>query len=203
MNFMTCHQWYHDIQPNLDPIHWRMSTLPDREKFNCPFDWKLHFIHLQHIFNSVNADVMVPNMITSSNGSIFLVTGPLCGEGTGDRWIPLTVTWSFDVLFDLCQNKQSSKQPKHRWLEMLSSSSWHHCNETQKPFCISDRYKLIQALSILYICFKTRQNGRYWLPMNIHFQMFGLDIFSGTTIGYCERHKVVGKRPHSGSYWYP
>ena len=29
-------------------------------------------------------------MMTSSNGNIFCVTGPLCGEFTGDRWIPLT-----------------------------------------------------------------------------------------------------------------
>ena len=29
-------------------------------------------------------------MMTSSNGNIFCVTGPLCGEFTGHRWIPLT-----------------------------------------------------------------------------------------------------------------
>ena len=29
-------------------------------------------------------------MMTSSNGNIFYVTGPLCGEFTGHRWIPLT-----------------------------------------------------------------------------------------------------------------
>ena len=30
------------------------------------------------------------NMMTSSNGNIFHVTGPSCGEFTSDRWIPLT-----------------------------------------------------------------------------------------------------------------
>ena len=30
------------------------------------------------------------SMMTSSNGNIFRVTGTLCGEFTGDRWIPLT-----------------------------------------------------------------------------------------------------------------
>ena len=30
------------------------------------------------------------NMMTSSNGFIFRVADPLCGEFTGDRWIPLT-----------------------------------------------------------------------------------------------------------------
>ena len=29
-------------------------------------------------------------MMTSSNGNIFCVTGPMCAEFTGNRWIPLT-----------------------------------------------------------------------------------------------------------------
>ena len=32
--------------------------------------------------------IIVRNMMTSSNGNIFRVTGPLCGEFTGHRWIP-------------------------------------------------------------------------------------------------------------------
>ena len=50
-------------------------------------------------------------MMTSSNGNIFRITGHLCGEFTGHRWIPLTkVTRSFDVFFDLHLNKRLSKQ---------------------------------------------------------------------------------------------
>ena len=30
------------------------------------------------------------HMMTSSNGNIFRVAGPLCGEFTGHRWIPRT-----------------------------------------------------------------------------------------------------------------
>ena len=30
------------------------------------------------------------DMMTSSNGNIFRVTGPLCGEFTAHRWIPIT-----------------------------------------------------------------------------------------------------------------
>ena len=45
-------------------------------------------------------------MMTSSNGNIFRVTGPLCGEFTGHRWIALTKAsdvelWGF---FDLRLN---------------------------------------------------------------------------------------------------
>ena len=50
-------------------------------------------------------------IMTSSNGNIFCVTGPLCGEYTDHRWIPLKrpVTRSFDVFFDLRLNKRLSK----------------------------------------------------------------------------------------------
>ena len=34
--------------------------------------------------------LVVIHMMTSSNGSIFRVTGHLCGEFTGPRWIPHT-----------------------------------------------------------------------------------------------------------------
>ena len=68
-------------------------------------------------------------MMTSSNGNIFRVTGPLCGEFTGHRWNPRTrpVTRSFDVFFDLRLDKCFSEQPRRRWFE-TPSSSWRHCN---------------------------------------------------------------------------
>ena len=52
------------------------------------------------------------HMMTSQNENIFRVTGHLCGEFTGPRWIPRTkpVTQSFNVLFDLRLNKPLSKQ---------------------------------------------------------------------------------------------
>ena len=51
-------------------------------------------------------------MKTSSNENILCVTGPLCGEFTGPRWIPpqRSVTRSFDVFFDLHPNKRLNKQ---------------------------------------------------------------------------------------------
>ena len=53
-------------------------------------------------------------MMTSLDGNIFHITGPLCGEFTGHRWIPWQkpVTRSFDVFFDLRLNKRSSKQSR-------------------------------------------------------------------------------------------
>ena len=46
----------------------------------------------RHVFMAllVLRFVVLCVMMTSSNGNIFRVTGPLWGESTGDRWIPLT-----------------------------------------------------------------------------------------------------------------
>ena len=43
--------------------------------------------------------ISMATMMTSSNGNIFRVTGPLCGEFTGPGEFPTQrpVTWSFDV----------------------------------------------------------------------------------------------------------
>ena len=52
------------------------------------------------------------HMMTSSNGNIFRVTGPLCGEFTGPGEFPTQrpVTRSFDVFIDMRLNKRLSKQ---------------------------------------------------------------------------------------------
>ena len=72
-------------------------------------------------------------MMMSSNGNIFSITVPLCGEFTGHRWIPSQrpVTQSFDVYFDLRLNKRLSKQLWGWWLETLSCPLWRHCNVMQ------------------------------------------------------------------------
>ena len=70
------------------------------------------------------------SMMTSSNGNIFRVTGPLCGEFTGPGEFPAQrpVTRSFDVFFDLRLNKRLSKQPWGWWFETPSWSLWCQCN---------------------------------------------------------------------------
>ena len=68
--------------------------------------------------------------MTSSNGNIFRVAGPLCGDFTGPGEFPTQrpVTRSFDVFFDLRPNKRLSKQSWGWWFETLSRSLWRHCN---------------------------------------------------------------------------
>ena len=69
-------------------------------------------------------------MMTSSNGNIFRVTGPLCGKFTGPGEFPAQrpVTRSFGVYFDLRLNKRLSKQSWGWWFETLSRSLWRHRN---------------------------------------------------------------------------
>ena len=69
-------------------------------------------------------------MMTSSNGNIFRVTGPLCGEFTGPGEFPAQrpMTRSFDVFFDLRLNKRLSKQPWGWWFETPAWSLWRHRN---------------------------------------------------------------------------
>ena len=75
-------------------------------------------------------------MMTSSNGNIFRVTGPLCGEFTGPGEFPTQrpVTRSFDVFCDLRPNTRLSKQPWGWWFETPSWSLWRHCNVHSNPF---------------------------------------------------------------------
>ena len=100
--------------------------------------WQLYFLPISHSFvsfetfvplnmsinqlihNSANSDgwlYIIQNMIMSSNGNIFRITGPLSGEFTGHRWIPLTKVSDavLDVFYDLRMNKLLSKQSwRHR-----------------------------------------------------------------------------------------
>ena len=71
--------------------------------------------------------------MTSSNGNIFRVTGPLCGEFTGTGEFPAQrpVTRSFDVFFDLHLNKRLSKQPRGWWFGTPAWSVWRHRNDVR------------------------------------------------------------------------
>ena len=61
-------------------------------------------------------------MITSSNGSFFRVTGPLCGEFTSHRRIPLTNGQKCGCFFDWCPHKLLNKQSSDRWFEITRRS---------------------------------------------------------------------------------
>ena len=53
--------------------------------------------------------------MTSSNGNIFCVTGPLWGESTGHRWIPLTKASDMELS---CFLWSASEQKADQSIEM-------------------------------------------------------------------------------------
>ena len=73
-------------------------------------------------------------MMTPSNGNIFRITGHLCREFTGHRWIPpqRPVTRSFGVFFGLHLNKRLSKQKWGWWFETPSRPLWRYCNAKRR-----------------------------------------------------------------------
>ena len=109
-----------------------------------PADAKSSLFQVMELLPSGNNAITWANvdyMMTSSNGNIFCVTGPLCGEFTGPCESPTQrpVTQSFDIFFDLRLNKRLSKQPWGWWLETPSWSLWRQCNVSSMiPYGITE-----------------------------------------------------------------
>ena len=91
-------------------------------------------MHINHTFMSLGRNICLGyytnpvvaepySMMTSSNGNILRVTGPLSGEFPAQR----PVTRSFDVFFDLRLNKRLSKQSWGWWFETPSRPLWRYC----------------------------------------------------------------------------
>ena len=91
------------------------------------------------VFHDRNLELSQPDtnlgirisMMTSSNGNIFRVTGHLCGEFAGPRWIPRTKASDAELccFFDLRLNKRLSKQSWGWWFETRSRPLWRHRND--------------------------------------------------------------------------
>ena len=87
--------------------------------------------------------------MTSSNGNIFRVTDPLCGEFTapGEFSAQRPVTRIFDVFIDLCLNKRLSKQPWGWWFETPAWSLWRHRNACLWLECVLPKpYRVVELI---------------------------------------------------------
>ena len=104
-------------------------------------------------------------MRTSSNGNIFRVTGPLCGEFTGPGEFPTQrpVTQSFDVFFDLRLNKRLGKQPSGWWFEPPSCSLWRHRNGRHNTYWSSRRSTESSCSSGQWIFLIIRANESFYI----------------------------------------
>ena len=89
-------------------------------------------------------------MMTSSNGTIFRVTDPLCGEFTGHGEVPTQrpVTRSFDIFFELRLNKRLSEQSWGWWFETPSCLLWRHRNVPAKTHTREVKTLTILAIKI-------------------------------------------------------
>ena len=81
-------------------------------------------------------------MMTSSNGNIFRVTGPLCGEFTGDRWIPHTKAsdaelWCFLWINGWVNNREAGdlrRQRAHYDVIVMYCQKWKEQRKMPTPF---------------------------------------------------------------------
>ena len=151
-------------------------------KFSGPVAWRNHqlkytiIIFKTNIYSSV-VGISHFAMLTSSNGTIFRVTGPFCGEFPTQR----PVTRSFDVFFDLPLNKRLSKQPWGWWFETPPWSLWRHCNAHKLHVyivvymwvyffpktlqIISDATSLVIQSLLYNLCFGSSDQIPCWLPV--------------------------------------
>ena len=102
------------------------------------------------------------DMMTSSNGNIFRVTGHLCGKFTGPRWISRTKASdaSFDVFFDLRLNKRLSKQPWGWWFETPAWSLWRHRNDIWPMHCVICEINFLRYTNSYWVVWHTHMRQR-------------------------------------------
>ena len=74
-----------------------------------------------NIKSGSSATLLPISMMKTWHGNIFHITGPLWGESP---WLQRPVMQSFDVFFDVRQNKLLNNQ----WICQLFEMLWHSCN---------------------------------------------------------------------------
>ena len=118
------------------------------------------------------------DMMTSSNGNIFRVTGHLCGEFTGLRWIPRTKASDAELWYFLwCA--RLSKHSRGWSFETLSHPLWRHRNDISVLECLSTRSPSVLDKGIAYlikVCNFLRISGSFsvfwWRDALCKFQMW-------------------------------
>ena len=105
-------------------------------------------------------------MMTSSNGNIFRVTGHLCGEFTGHRWIPRghKGQWRGALVFSLISAWINGwvNQSWGWWFETPSRPLWRHC---YVPYRGRSLFFMILPLSFDRLLLPTNQ---WWTTLGVH-----------------------------------
>ena len=128
---------------------------------------------------------VVKIMMTSSTWNIFRVTGPLCGEFTGHRWIPRTkasdAELCFVVFFDLRLNKRLNKQSWGWWFETPSRPLWRHCNVPGLDSC--NRWSTMRICGLL-IAVRGTMCWTKFVPHIVPLTAMWLSIFNNVLCVY-------------------
>ena len=88
MCFLVLCEWANQIWLQYEHINFHPSTalsMRNIRLYTLPLKVEICFIYSVNRTSQVIANIY---MMMSSNGNIFCVTGPLCGEFTGHWWIP-------------------------------------------------------------------------------------------------------------------
>ena len=127
MIICICHYISRLVCDKYDMISWYLCTI-----------WYCEYLFTQ---NRMMGGFL---MMTSSNANIYCVTGPLCGEFTGQR--------SFDVFDDLRLNKRLSKQSRRWWFETSPRSLWRHCNMCTHITCLTNTECIVTDYMLRCCC---------------------------------------------------
>ena len=105
--------------------------------------------------------------MTSSNGNIFRVTGPLWGESTGHRWIPLTKASDAELWCFLLSTVAQTTDTPVIWdaIALIMTSLW--CVSWWTPMSQSLRVKILStyfsALTDAVAWPSTERHIRMWM----------------------------------------
>ena len=120
-------------------------------------------------------------MMTSSNGDIFRVTGPLCGEFTGHRWIPRTK--AIDAELCMQKNERYIRMGKqYKFDSTRNNTHMHTLHWNLHQYFRPRSYRPYMRINLL------RPNDAYMLhqprPSLVHImvcRLFGSTLWAGCT----------------------
>ena len=137
--------------------------------------FNLFTCYISKHYTHVGLQLISVSMMTSSNGNTFLVTGPLCGEFTGDRWIPLTKANDAELWCFLCDAGDSRCHRAHYDVIIIDYAIATHAI-TSETFVLYLYYRFIRRynwyrqdtadgftnsiLQILYVWFRSFVTGK-------------------------------------------
>ena len=129
--------------------------------------------------------------MTSSNGNIFRVTGPLCGELTSHQWIPLIKTsdaelWFFSLIYawtnGWTKNRDSGDLRRHR--DQYDVRAIYHSNLIIRYRCSIKSIKIFVSVML-------QRNGYHHsghktkFPLPFNWMHFTVSVFTGN---YLTKH---------------